>query len=182
MKVAFLDRDGVVNEYPGDGEYVKNWKEFKFIPGSTEGIKNLHRYGFKIFIISNQAGVAKGIYRQKDLDKINKKMQSHFKKNGVSLSGVYCCTHLAEDNCTCRKPKIGLLDRAVSELGANPQVSFFIGDSFVDMKAARSFGAKPILVLSGKEKISNRNNWEFEPDYVFDNLLIAAHYLCSRHE
>lgn len=182
MKIAFLDRDGVINKYPGDGEYVKGHKEFKFIAGSIEGIKKLYNCGFKIFIISNQAGVAKGLYAQKDLDKINKKIQSQLKKNGVELSGIHYCTHHADENCLCRKPKIGLLEDAVAKLGASPDLAFFIGDSFVDMNAAKSFGAKPVLLLSGKEKISNRSNWEFEPDYVFDNLLIAAYYLCSRYE
>lgn len=182
MKVAFLDRDGVINEYPGDGEYVKNHKEFKFIPGSIEGIRNLYNCGFKIFIVSNQAGVAKGFYTQRNLDKIDKKMKSQLKKIGVKLSGIHYCTHHPQENCLCRKPKTGLLKKAVAELEISPDLTFFIGDSFVDMNAAKSFGAKPVLLLSGREKISNRSNWEFEPDYVFDNLLVAAHYLCSRYE
>lgn len=181
MKVVFLDRDGVINEYPGDTNYVNNCDEFNFIPGSIEGIKRLNACGFKLCVISNQAGVAKGHYTQADLDQIDKKMIRELKKQGAKVEGIYYCTHLTTDNCGCRKPKIGLLKQAVSALGTDPEVSFFIGDSFFDMKAARCFGAKSLLVLTGKEKISNRSQWEFEPDYIFNNLLAAAEHLCSHY-
>jgi D-glycero-D-manno-heptose 1,7-bisphosphate phosphatase len=180
-KVIFLDRDGVINKYPGDRRYVNNWEEFSFIPGSITGLKKLKDKGFLLFIVSNQAGVAKGLYSQKDLDAITKRMLNQFKKHHIDLDGVYYCVHKEEDSCTCRKPKTGLLHKALTEHNINAQVSIFIGDSFRDMKAAKEFGAKPVLVLSGKEKISNRKNWEFEPDYIFDNLLIAAYYLCEHY-
>jgi len=182
MKVVFLDRDGVINEYPGDRNYVTSWREFKFLPGSIEGIKKLKKNGFKLFVISNQAGVAKGLYTLKDLEKIDKKMLARLKKDEAALDGIYYCTHHPDANCSCRKPKTGLMEKAVSSLKDKPLASFFVGDSFLDMKAALNFGAKSILVLSGKEKISNRSQWEFEPNYIFDNLLVAADFLCSRYE
>jgi len=181
MKVVFLDRDGVINEYPGHGEYVTHHREFKFIPGSIEGIKKLREKGFKIFVVSNQAGVNKGLYSQKDLDAITKKMLQGFKRKGVAVDGIYYCTHGSEDNCNCRKPRTGLLEKAIENCAHKAKFTFFVGDSFRDMNAARSFKAKTILVLSGREKISNRRNWEFEPDYIFDNLLLAAHYLCAHY-
>ena len=179
VKVVFLDRDGVINRYPGDTKYVNNWDEFKFISGSIKGIKKLNSYGFKLYIISNQAGVSKGLYTQQDLNEINKNMIKEFNTQGAEVEGIYYCTHLKSDNCDCRKPKTGLLKQAILNLGTNPEISFFVGDSFIDMGAARCFGAKSVLVLSGKEKISNRNQWEFEPDYIFDDLKSAADYLCS---
>lgn len=181
MKVVFLDRDGVINKYPGDKRYVTNTGEFEFIPGSIEGIKKLKTSGFKIFIISNQAGVAKGIYSQKALDKITRKMENALKKQKASIDGIYYCTHLPQEECLCRKPKPGLLHRSLSDANITPAQAFFIGDSFMDMKAAQAFGAKSVLVLSGKEKISRRRQWEFEPDYIFDNLLVAAYYLCAHY-
>jgi D,D-heptose 1,7-bisphosphate phosphatase len=181
MKVVFLDRDGVINEYPGDTLYVTTWRDFRFIPGSIEAIRKLNERGFKLFVISNQAGVAKGLYSKKDLDKITRKMLNILKKNKAYLDGVYYCLHHQDDNCSCRKPKAGLLHKAMADFRIKPQVSFFIGDSFRDMKAAKEFGAKPVLLLSGKEKIANRKNWEFEPDYIFDNLLLAGHYLCEHY-
>ncbi len=181
MNVVFLDRDGVINEYPGNGRYVTSRVDFKFIPGSIEGIRKLHHKGFKLFVVSNQAGVAKGIYSRQDLEGINQKMLQQLKRKEAFLSGVYYCLHRSDANCGCRKPKTGLLEQAVSETNISFGSSFFIGDSFSDMETARNFGAQPILVLSGKEKIANRSNWGFEPDYVCDNLLLAAHYLCSHY-
>jgi len=181
MRVVFLDRDGVINEYPGDTDYVKDWGEFKFIPGSIEGIKKLNACGFNLYVVSNQAGVSKGLYTQEDLDEINENMSKELKAQGAGVEGIYYCTHLESDNCNCRKPKTGLLKQAVLNLGATLEISFFIGDSFIDMGAAHCFGAKSVLVLSGKEKISNRGQWEFEPDHIFDDLKSAADYLCSHY-
>jgi len=181
MKVIFLDRDGVINEYPGHTKYVNNWQEFKFIPGSIEGMKKLNACGFKLCIVSNQGGISKGLFTQQDLDEIDENMLKEFKIQEAEVEGIYYCTHLKSDNCDCRKPKTGLLKQAVSNLGANPGISFFIGDSFMDMEAARCFGAKSMLVLSGKEEISNRDQWEFEPDHIFDDLKSAADYLCAHY-
>ena len=181
MRVVFLDRDGVINEYPGDTNYVKNWGEFKFIPGSIEGMKKLNAGGFKLCVVSNQAGVSKGVYTQENLDEINENMLKEFKAQGTEVEGVYYCTHLKSDNCDCRKPKTGLLKQAILNLGGILEISFLIGDSFMDMGAGRCFGAKSVLVLSGKEKISNRDRWEFEPDYIFDDLESAADYFCAHY-
>jgi D-glycero-D-manno-heptose 1,7-bisphosphate phosphatase len=181
MKVIFLDRDGVINEYPGDRNYVTNQKEFKFIAGSIQGIKKLKDKGFKIFVISNQAGVTKGIYSEKDLEQITKKMINGLKKYKTAVDGIFYCRHREEDSCACRKPNTGLMHEALKGFDKPVTVSFFVGDSFRDMNAAKKFGAKPVLVLSGKEKISNRSKWDFEPDYIFDNLLIASYYICSHY-
>ncbi len=108
-------------------------------------------------------------------------MTDGFKRHKTGIDGIFYCRHKEGDNCPCRKPNIGLMHEALKHLDAAVKVSFFIGDSFRDMNAAKKFGAKPVLVLSGKEKISNRSNWDFEPDYIFDNLLIASYYICSHY-
>ena len=181
IKIVFIDRDGVVNKYPGDGQYITNHRDFQFIPGSVQGIKKLNDKNFKVFIISNQAGVSKGLYTLKDLQQIDKKLLNELRKNKAKVDGVYYCTHLHEDSCECRKPKPGLMHKALAEHNLKADMSFFIGDAFIDMHTAKAFGAKTVLVLSGREKVSNRSNWDFEPDYIFDNLLIAAHYLCAHY-
>lgn len=183
MKVIFLDRDGVIDEYPGDYRYVTKWDEFKFIPGSIKAIKKFNEAGFKVFVISNQAGVAKGVYSQEELDSITEKMLEMIKEAGAYIDSVYYCTHRVEDNCSCRKPKTGLLKQAVAqyEKQFDPDESFFIGDTFMDMNAAKAFGVKPVLVLSGKEKLIHQERWAFKPDYVFDNLFLAAQYICAHY-
>ena len=180
-KIIFLDRDGVINEFPGEGRYVTNLREFRLFTGSVEGIRKFNDKNFKVFIISNQAGVSKDLYTAKDLKLMDKSFMNSLNNHGASIEGIFYCTHNSQDNCECRKPKIGLLKQAVSLLGSKPEMSFFIGDSFIDMQTARNFGAKSVLVLSGREKISNRDNWEFKPDYIFDNLLLAANYICFHY-
>ncbi len=181
MKVVFIDRDGVINEFPGAHKYVTSWREFRILPGAVEAIRKLNSFGFEVFIVSNQAGAAKGLYSEKDLKDIDKRLLKALKKHQAKVRGIYYCMHRNEDGCDCRKPKIGLLTKALTDFKIKPQLSFFIGDSFIDMETAKSFGAKSILVLSGREKLSNRSNWKFEPDYVFDNLLVAADYICSNY-
>ena len=107
MKAVFLDRDGVINQYPGDTKYVSSWADFHFIPGGKLALKRLKVVGYKIFIISNQAGVAKGIYSEGRLNEITGNMLSELSSAGIEIAGVYYCTHRDEDNCSCRKPKTG---------------------------------------------------------------------------
>jgi D-glycero-D-manno-heptose 1,7-bisphosphate phosphatase len=175
MKVIFLDRDGVINQYPGAGLYVTNAGQFHFINGSIEAIKILNNAGFKLFVISNQAGVSKGLYDEQDLEKINQKMRYNIEKQGGRLDGVYYCRHQDKDNCHCRKPKTGLLQQALS--GQKAQQCYFIGDSMRDMITANNFGCKPVLVLSGQEKIADKKNWPFVPELIFKDLLAAAEYI-----
>ena len=179
IKVVFLDRDGVINKYPGDREYVKSWEEFSFLPGVFWALQELKSHGFKLFIISNQAGVSKGVYSQENLDLITKNMLNECKKEGIILDGVYYCTHQPKENCPCRKPKAGLLDLALSnariaydtlDLGH----SYFIGDSILDVQTGKARGVKTILLLSGREKIENQATWDVAPDYIVEDLSEAA--------
>jgi len=174
-KVVFLDRDGVINQYPGDSEYVTSWSEFHFLPGVKPALKKLSDNAFKIFIISNQAGVSKGIYAQGELDLITKNMLKELRDCDIDIAGVYYCTHLPEDNCPCRKPKTGLIDGAVREMRDNGletelSDSYLIGDTIRDIETGKSAGLKTILVFSGKEKAENKDNWKILPDFTARDL------------
>jgi histidinol-phosphate phosphatase family protein len=179
MKVIFLDRDGVINNYPGDTEYVKSWGEFRFLPAAKSGLKRLNDAGFQLFVISNQAGVSKGIYSQETLDLITKNMLKELDDHGIHIAGVYYCTHREEDNCLCRKPKTGLIDMVVAKLKdelLEPELkmSYFIGDTLRDIKTGRAAGLKTILLFSGREKPENKTKWAILPDYTAPDLDKAA--------
>lgn len=180
MKAIFLDRDGVINRDPGDKKYVTSWKGFRFLPKAKSAIIKLRKKGFRIFIISNQAGVGKGIFTKGALDAITKRMLDGIKKAGGKIDGVYYCTHRKIDRCPCRKPKSGLIDIATRKYTVKLAESFFIGDTIRDVKTARAVGCKSILVLSGKEKMSNRNKWEVKPDFVFRDLDSAAKFILTQ--
>jgi len=177
IKIVFLDRDGVINKYPGDKNYVTIAKGFRFLPGVKNALKLLSDAGFMVFIVSNQAGVGKGVYTQRSLDEITSKMIFELIRKGVNISGVYYCIHKPDDNCTCRKPNIGLIKKALHDFmikNINLKKKYFIGDSQIDIKTAKKAGLKSILVLSGKEKMVNRENWEVEPDYIAKDLFAAV--------
>ncbi|MCM8792382.1 MAG: HAD family hydrolase [Candidatus Omnitrophica bacterium] len=183
MKIIFLDRDGVINRYPGDNKYVTRWSEFKFLRGVKSALKKLIQNGFKIFIISNQAGVSKGIFSQDALNRITKNMLNEFKKSAIHIEGVFYCVHREEDNCSCRKPKIGLLEKAVKSLGINKidkKDCFFIGDTLRDVQTGKAFGCRTVLVFSGKEKLANRDKWKIRPDFTATDLCEATHIILKR--
>ena len=177
MKVVFLDRDGVINKYPGDKAYVTSLKKFCFLPGAKKAIAKLTRAGFKIFIASNQAGVGRGIYAKRTLEAITAKMLLEIGKEGGKITKVYYCTHRKDEGCLCRKPKPGLLKKASKEFGFSLKNSYFIGDTIRDVITAKRAGCKSILVFSGKEKLKARNSWEAAPDFMFKNLKSAADFL-----
>jgi histidinol-phosphate phosphatase family protein len=177
MKAIFLDRDGVINRYPGDTKYVRSWKEFRFLPGAKQAIAKLNKAGFEIFIVSNQAGVGKGIFSQKKLNLITKNMLAEIEKSHGKIKRILYCTHRPEENCPCRKPRAGLIVIAKNNYPVKLKESFFIGDTIRDVHTAKVAGCKSILVLSGKEKQANHKNWEIQPDFVFADLWEAAEFI-----
>jgi D-glycero-D-manno-heptose 1,7-bisphosphate phosphatase len=177
MKIVFLDRDGVINRYPGDRLYVTSLKGFKFLPRAKQAIALLAKKGYEIFVVSNQAGVGKGTYSQKTLDGITSRMLTDIQESGGRINKVYYCTHRKEVGCACRKPKPGLLKKAAREFNFSLKGAYFIGDTIRDVLTAHAAGCKSILVLTGKEKLTNRKNWEVKPDFIFKDLLTAAKFL-----
>ena len=173
-KVVFLDRDGVINKYPGDGLYITRVKDLKILVGSLEAIKQLSDAGFLLFVISNQAGVTKGLYSKKALSEMTRYMLKEVNKHGGRIHKVYYCLHTKERNCSCRKPKIGLLRKAVYGRLIDYKNSFFIGDSMIDVKTGKKFGCKTVLVLSGREKLKNASQWDVAPDFIAKSLFTAA--------
>ena len=184
-KVVFLDRDGVINKYPGHFQYVTSWDEFSFLPNVKAALRRLHKEGYKIFVVSNQAGVSKGVYSQKSLDTITENMLEELNKEGAALDGVYYCTHRPEDNCPCRKPKTGLIERAFSQLQSETKdrgrgLAYFVGDSILDMQTGKAAGLKTILVFSGRETPENKDSWSIIPDFTARDLSEAVDIILRR--
>lgn len=177
MKTVFLDRDGVINKYPGDRLYVTSLRKFRFLPRAKKAIALLSKAGYKIFVASNQAGVGKGTYTQRTLDVITAKMLEGIEQAGGKITKVYYCTHRKEAGCRCRKPKPGLLKKAAREFKVDLKEAYFVGDTLRDVLTAQAAGCKSILVLTGKEKLANQKNWEVKPDFVFKDLLEAVKFL-----
>jgi len=180
MKAIFLDRDGVINKNPGDKKYVTRWGNFSFLPGAKKAIANLYKNNYKIFIVSNQAGVGKGIFSKKSLGIITEKMLRQIRKNAGDINGVNYCIHRPQARCLCRKPKAGSIKRIARRYRIRLKAAFLVGDTIRDVQTARNAGCRSILVLSGKEKLKNRKHWQYQPDLVFRNLLEASKYILRK--
>ena len=175
-KVIFLDRDGVINKFPGLGGYVTKVKNFCFLPGSRNAIKILTKKGYTIFVISNQAGVSRGVYSKKKLKEITNHMLKGIAKAGGRIKKVFYCIHTPDQNCDCRKPKIGSIKKAFQLIKKSiryAKQSFFIGDTQSDIETGHRAGCRTILVLSGKDDTRDARRWQIKPDYVVKNLLEA---------
>ncbi|MCB9720603.1 MAG: HAD family hydrolase [Candidatus Omnitrophica bacterium] len=182
MKIAFLDRDGVINEFPGNGNYVTRVKDFHFIPGSLEAIRKLTEAGFTIFVVSNQAGVGKGIFTEKKLDQITNKMLREVKKAGGNIKRVYYSTARSDAGCEDRKPNIGSIRKAVKLLKKDMRIAknaYFVGDTVTDMATGRNAGCTTIFVLSGRSDQERLKEKKIRPDYIAANLLEASRIMCN---
>lgn len=157
-KVIFLDRDGVINRKPPQADYIKTWDEFKFLPESAEAIKILNTLGYKIYVISNQPGIARGMMTEKDLKIIHKKMRKELKKLGAKIDGIYYCPHGWNDGCDCRKPKPGLLYKASRDHFIDLTKTIFIGDDDRDKGAGDIAGCKTILVSKRRNLLRIANS------------------------
>ncbi|PIQ86566.1 MAG: Clp protease [Candidatus Omnitrophica bacterium CG11_big_fil_rev_8_21_14_0_20_45_26] len=174
-KVIFIDRDGVIN-VDLIGDYVKSWQEFKFEAGAVEALGQLEQAGFKIIVISNQAGVGEGIFPEKALWEVHEKMLKALTDAGVHIFASFYCLHAKNDpHCRCRKPKIGLFEQAAQKIGFDRSKTFFVGDKVTDIEAGKRFGLKTCFVRTGHGGQEEPLLTEaLTPDLKADNLLKAV--------
>jgi D-glycero-D-manno-heptose 1,7-bisphosphate phosphatase len=146
IQYVFLDRDGVINRKAPEGQYVSDPDEFELLAGVEEAILVLNASGRRVIVVSNQRGVALGLYTASQVDSLHSKLQSHLIKTGAHIDAFYYCPHDREQ-CDCRKPKTGLFRMGFRDFpAANPANSVVIGDSLSDMEAAQSLGAPSIFI------------------------------------
>jgi D-glycero-D-manno-heptose 1,7-bisphosphate phosphatase len=177
MPLVILDRDGVINE--DSDAYVKSPAEWIPIPGSLEAIARLNHTGYRVVIATNQSGVGRGLFGMAELDAIHQKLHATLARLGGQIDGIYFCPHAPEDDCSCRKPKPGLLQEIAARHGVDLAGVPAIGDSLRDIEAARAAGATPILVRTGKgwaAEATLPTEWGVE---VFDDLAQAVQTLVA---
>jgi D-glycero-D-manno-heptose 1,7-bisphosphate phosphatase len=145
---VFLDRDGVINEDSAD--YIKSWAEFRLIPGSLEAIARLSGRGIRIFVVSNQSGIGRGLFSTQTLAQIHRNLAASAAAAGGRIDGFFFCPHRPEDGCTCRKPRAGLIRQACRAQGIDTARAAMVGDSAKDIIAGRRAGcALCVLVRTG---------------------------------
>jgi D-glycero-D-manno-heptose 1,7-bisphosphate phosphatase len=170
-RLVVLDRDGVINE--DSGEFIKSVGEWRPIPGSLEAIALLHRRGFKVVVVTNQSGVGRRLFTEETLHDIHRHMRTAVENAGGLITAIYYCPHLPDAGCDCRKPRTGMLRRLQAELGVSLVDAPFVGDRPSDVEAARTVGARPILVRTGTGMATERQLGDRDLE-VFADLRDAA--------
>lgn len=167
---VFLDLQGTLG-----GSGVDDISTFVFYPFSATAIKELNKRGIPAIVLTNQSNIARGIITQCEFDDKIDALKKELACDGAFLDGVYCCPHVREDNCSCKKPLTGLIDKASIEHCIYPNASYVVGDMGMnDIVLARNVGAKGILVLTGAGQGSMseyRHTWkDYEADYIAANV------------
>lgn len=175
-RYVVLDRDGVINVDSDD--FIKSAAEWQPLPGSLEAIAELNRHGFKVVVITNQSGIARGLFDLATLDAMHDKMRAMLAAVNGSIEAVYFCPHGPDQKCACRKPNPGLFEQFAADKQVDLQGVFAIGDSYRDIQACLAAGSKPILVKTGKGLQTLQNHPQLTLP-VFEDLYDAAHYIVS---
>lgn len=167
-KAVFLDRDGTINV---DVDYLHEPDRLEFIDGAVEALALLKRQGYRLIVISNQSGIGRGYFREQDVEQLHAYMNSILQGHDAAVDAFYYCPHVEQDGCTCRKPRTGLVRRAVAEWGIDLARSYMVGDREADVMTAVNAGCRYGLLLSGhavsdalREKYKGclyKNLWEF---------------------
>lgn len=180
-RAVFIDRDGTISEEVG---YINHPSRFRLFPYAASAIKLLNDRGWLAVIITNQAGVARGYFSETMIQTVHGNLQQNLRDNGAHVDAIYYCAHHPSvgeppyrQDCDCRKPKPGLVNRAASELDIALGQSWMVGDRYSDIELARNAGVHAALVLSGYgrgEWESQSASWKYQPDLVSENLLEAV--------
>ena len=152
VSLVILDRDGVINHDSDD--YIKSPDEWQPLPGSLEAIARLCRADYTVVVATNQAGVGRGLFSQEMLIRIHRKMASSIRDKGGRLDSVFFCPHSPAEQCGCRKPKPGMLLEISDRLGIGLSGVPVVGDSLRDLEAAAEAGAMPVLVKTGRGRLT----------------------------
>ena len=172
MKLVILDRDGVINQ--DSASYIKNPNEWIPIPESLEAIALLNQNDFAVALVTNQSGIGRGLFDIEALNNIHTKMISMVSEVGGSIDAIFYCPHTNEDNCECRKPKVGMLLEIQKRFAVTLDGIPAVGDSLRDLEAYNNVNAQPILVKTGNGEATLLEKKYPKNTLIFDSLFEAA--------
>ncbi len=173
-KAVFLDRDGVINE---EIEYLHEVEKLRLIPGVPEGLKLLKQHDYLLIVVTNQSGIGRGMYTERDMEKVHSSLQAQLIERGSGIDKFYFCPHTPQEQCNCRKPQPTMLIRAKDEFDLDLASSFIIGDKITDLEAGKGAGCSTILVRTGygrQEEARIDSQKLIIADYIADDLWEAA--------
>jgi len=179
---VFLDRDGTIAEEVGYLNHASRFRMFSFVAAA---IHRLNEAGLPVIVVTNQSGVGRGYFPESLVQTVNEMMTQQLVKAGAKIDAIYYCPHISAENCSCRKPRTGMLDRAAFEHAIDLRRSFVVGDRYGDMQLARNARARSILVRTGYgegELAWHAANWLIQPDFVAEDLTQAADWILRQQE
>jgi D-glycero-D-manno-heptose 1,7-bisphosphate phosphatase len=189
VRAVLMDRDGTVCDEVG---YVNHVSRVRLLPRSAAAIRRAREAGFKIVVMTNQAGVARGYFTEDLVHQVHDRLREMLAAEGTAVDAIYYCPHHPDTgdepyrkDCDCRKPRPGMLLRARDEMGIDPTRSYVVGDSMRDIEAGRRFGATTILVMTGygRGEYEHRTaGWTSGPDHIAEDLMDAVDWILSRDE
>ena len=187
LPAVFLDRDGTINEQMG---YINHISRFVLLPGVGQAIRRLNSLQVPVVVVTNQSGLARGYFPESLLQTVHEEMRRQLQAEGAHVDGIYVCPHHPEarqerfrQNCTCRKPKTGLLEQAAAELKLDLSRSYMVGDRWSDLRCGAAAGTATVLVRTGYgrgEELYIGPQETLQPDYVADDLLAATAWIAAR--
>jgi D-glycero-D-manno-heptose 1,7-bisphosphate phosphatase len=184
-RAVFLDRDGTLIEDVG---YLDTLSRMVFYPWTVDAVRMLNRAGLAVIVVTNQSGVARGLFDEAFVRETHCAMDARFEAGGARIDGYYYCPHHPDGRvagysrrCDCRKPDRALIDRASADLGLDPGHSFLVGDTWTDVELGRSIGARSILVRTGAGAEQETAPIDrVTADVVVDNLAAAVGWILRR--
>jgi D-glycero-D-manno-heptose 1,7-bisphosphate phosphatase len=187
-RAIFIDRDGTLNEEVG---YITKIAQFRLFDFAAESIKLINDAGWHAVIITNQAGIARGEYTEEFLAQLHTQMESSLLRQGARLDAIYYCPHHPDfgvppyrQDCECRKPKPGLIEKAAKDLYLDLRECYVIGDRNRDVETGHAAGSRSVMVMTGygREEYSNKHTtWQRQPDHVCENLLEAVQWILANN-
>jgi len=176
---VFLDRDGTLNYDPG---FLKVAAELKLLSGVGPALARLKNAGAKLVVVTNQSGVGRGILTLKDLEAIHARLEGLLEQEGAALDAIYFCPHHPDNGCRCRKPNVGMVERAVSELQLDLRRSYLIGDRERDIQLAHRVGAKGILITAkvmDQQVLDRLKVEQAMPEAVAESMVEAVDWILN---
>lgn len=164
---AFIDRDGTLVE---EVNYLSKVEDLQLFPSTAEAINLLKRHGFRVVVVTNQSGIGRNMYSESEMHSIHDEMQHQL---DGAIDAFYFCPHLPDEGCRCRKPALGMIEDAVSELNIELEGSWMIGDKKIDVETGQNAGISSALVLTGYGA-KHLGSVEREPEIVASDLLDAV--------
>lgn len=184
---VFLDRDGTINEQMG---YINHISRFHLLPGAAAAIRRLNEERIPVVVVTNQSGLARGYFPEELLTAVHEKMYRQLAEEGAHVDGLYICPHHPEAkeeryrmDCSCRKPKTGLLEQAARELKIDLSASYMVGDRWSDLRCGLRVGATPVLVLTGYGRGDFKYigpSQQVQPAHVAEDLPAAVSWILQK--